>query len=151
MNTRYETTELVFAILSVAGATAACTTHGDLATVQTLASYYALVADTVRRSGGHVIKFIGDGVIVAFPVSHARDAVNDLRSLQKLGTNLWQLFDQRCSVQVKIGIGSLISGFFGPPGQERDDLYGDALNQLFKLPAGDFVISPALMRVIGAD
>ena len=110
-----------------------------------------MVADTVRRSGGHVIKVIGDGVIVAFPVSDTREAVNDLRSLQEHGTNLWQLFDQHCCVQVKIGIGSLISGLFGPPGQERDDLYGDALNQLFKLPAGDFVISPALMRVIGTD
>ena len=35
--------------------------------------------------------------------------------------------------------------------EPRPDLYGDALNQLFKLPAGDFVISPALMRVIGGD
>jgi class 3 adenylate cyclase len=151
MSTRYETTELVFAIVSVAGATAACATHGDAATVETLASYYSLVADGVRRSGGDVIKVIGDGVVVAFSVSHGREAVRDLRSLQEEGTNLWRRFDERCYLQVKIGIGSVISGLFGPPGQERDDLYGDALNQLFKLPAGDFVISPALTRLIGGE
>ena len=151
MNTRYETTELVFAILSVAGATAACATHGDVATVEMLASYYSFVGDTVHRVGGRVIKVIGDGVIVAFPVSRARAAVADLRTLQEDGTNLWRLFDQRCRVQVKVGVGSLISGLFGPPGQEREDLYGDALNQLFKLPAGDFVVSSALARVVGGD
>jgi class 3 adenylate cyclase len=151
MSTRFEATELVFAIVSVAGATAACATHGDAATVETLATYYSLIADGVRRSGGRVIKVIGDGVIVAFPVSHAREAVTDLRSLQEGGTNVWRLFDERCYLQVKVGIGSLISGSFGPPGQERDDLYGDALNQLFKLAGGDFVISPALTRVIGGE
>ena len=149
MSSRYDHTELVFAIVSVAGATAACAAHGDAATVETLASYYSLVAETIRRSEGRVIKVSGDGVITAFPVSQARAAVDDLRRLQERGTNLWQLFDQRCRVQVKVGIGRLIGGLFGPPGQEREDLYGDALNQLFKLPAADLVVAPALIRVLG--
>jgi hypothetical protein len=144
MSNPYQTADLVFAIVSVAGATATCATRGDVATVETLASYYALVADGVRRSRGEVIKVIGDGVIVVFPASQARDAVNDLRSVQEQGTALWKVADERCFVQVKVGIGSLIRGLFGPPGQERDDVYGDALNQFFKLPAGDFVIAPSL-------
>jgi len=98
-----------------------------------------------------VIKVVGDGVIVAFPVSQALGAVQCLRSLQEHGTTLWQRFDPRCRVQVKVGIGSLISGLFGPPGEEREDLYGDALNQLFKAPAGDFVMSAALSGVVDAD
>ena len=151
MSTRYENIDLVFAVLSVAGATAACATHGDEATVEALASYYSLVADKVHRERGRMIKVIGDGVIVAFPVSRVPAAVECLRSLQEQGTTLWQLFDQRCRVQVKVGIGSLISGLFGPPGEERKDLYGDALNQLFKAPAGDFVMSSALRRVVGGD
>ena len=148
---RYETTELVFAILSVAGATAACATHGDVPTVDMLARYYSLVGDAIRHSEGRVIKVIGDGIVITFPVSHAADAIVDLRSAQGRATNLWQSFDQRCRVQVKVGIGPLISGLFGPPGQERHDAYGDALNQLFKLPAGDFVVSSALARVVGGD
>jgi class 3 adenylate cyclase len=151
MSTRYENIDLVFAILSVAGATAACAAHGDVATVETLTSYYSLIADKVHRARGRVIKVIGDGVIVGFPVSSARAAVEDLRSLQEHGTNLWRLFDQRCRVQVRVGVGSLVSGLFGPPGEEREDLYGDALNQLFKVPVGDFIVSSALRRVLGGD
>jgi len=152
MSTRYENIDLVFAILSVAGATAACAARGDEATVEMLASYYSLVADKVHLERGRVIKVIGDGVIVAFPVSRAHAAVECLRSLQEHGTNLWRLqFDQGCRVQVKVGVGSLVSGLFGPPGEEREDLYGDALNQLFKAPAHDFVMSSALRRVVGGD
>ena len=68
----YEKAELVFSILSVAGSTAACAEHGDAATVDVLASYYSLVAQSIRRSDGRVIKVIGDGVTIAFPVLQAR-------------------------------------------------------------------------------
>jgi len=107
MSTRYEKIDLVFAILSVAGATAACARHGDEATVEALASYYSLVADKVNRERGRVIKVIGDSVLVTFPVSCAPAAVEGLRALQEHGTQLWQLFDQRCRVQVKVGVGSV--------------------------------------------
>jgi class 3 adenylate cyclase len=149
IDTRYESTELVFAILSVAGATAACARHGDVLTVETLTRYYSLVADTIRPAEGRVIKVIGDGIIATYPFSHPRAAVDNLRLIQERGTHLWQLFDQRCRVQAKVGIGSLVCGLIGPPGEEREDLYGDALNQLFKLPPGDLVVSRALARVVG--
>ena len=151
MGPAYENVDAVFAILSVAGATEACSTHGDEATVEMLATYYALVEDSVRRVSGRIIKVIGDGVIVAFPVSQARVAIKNLRSLQEDGTSQWQLFDQRCRLQVKVGAGSLIGGLLGPPSQKREDLYGHALNQLFKLPSGDFVVSAAMERLVGGE
>src|SRR6478672_159976 len=61
-----EKVDVVFAILSVAGAIEACAAHGDAATVETLASYYALVDNAIRRASGRVVKVIGDGVIVTF-------------------------------------------------------------------------------------
>jgi hypothetical protein len=36
----------------------------------------------------------------------------------------------------------------GPPGAERFDVYGTALNDLFKAPGGDFVITPALALLL---
>lgn len=151
MRTGCQTVDVVFAVLSVAGATAACATHGDAATVDTLTTYYSLVDETIERAGGRVIKVMGDGVIVTFPVSRARDVIEILRLLQEVATKRWQLFDPRCRLQVKVGAGTLISGLLGPPGRERDDLYGDALNQLFKLPSDDFVLSPAMKRLVSGD
>ena len=151
MSIRYENVDLVFAVVSVAGATAACATHGDQATVEVLTSYYALVANKIHSESGRVVKVVGDGVIVAFPVARAASAVECLRSIQERAKDLWQPFDERCRVQVKVGVGSLVGGLFGPPGDEREDLYGDALNQLFKAPAGEFVMSAELRRLVGSD
>jgi class 3 adenylate cyclase len=85
---RYDSTELVFAILSVTGVTAACATHGDVPTVETLTRYYSLVADTIRAADGRVVKVIGDGVIASYPVSQPRAAVDNLRFVQERGTQL---------------------------------------------------------------
>ena len=137
-------TELIFAIASVNGASAACADHGDVTTVGEISKWYALAADVTREAGGRVVKVIGDGIVLTFPPERASEAVAALRTLQRHGSELWARLDSRCRVQVKAGIGSVISGAFGPPGQERDDIYGNALNQLFKLPPADLYLSPDL-------
>jgi class 3 adenylate cyclase len=136
--------DLVFAITSVSAATAAGRAHGDLATAAVLSDYYALVAEAVAPSEGRVVKVIGDGVLVVFPLRRAKEAVGALRLLQSSATALWSAFDARCRIQVKVGSGRLASGAMGPPGAERFDIYGTALNDLFKAPWGDFVIMPEL-------
>jgi class 3 adenylate cyclase len=136
--------ELVFAITSVSGATAATRSHGDRKTVAVLSDYYALVATSTVPGGGRVVKVMGDAVLVVFPVGRAQEAVDALRLLQTSATALWSSLDARCRVQVKIGIGALVAGAMGPPGDERFDVYGTALNELFKAPAGDLVIAPDL-------
>jgi class 3 adenylate cyclase len=136
--------ELVLALLSVDGASAACATHGDAATVAVLATYYAIVADAIAATGGDVIKVMGDGVLVAFPIERARDAVAALHVAQERAGAEWRGFDARCSVVVRVTAGRVLRVSLGPPGAERPDLYGHALNQLYRLPAGEFVVAPQL-------
>lgn len=140
---------LVLALTCVPGSTAACAAQGDARTVALLSDYYALVADAAAGSGGRVIKVIGDGTLVTFPTARAREAVAALRSLQVRATSLWRGFDAGCRVEVKVGAGEIVCGLFGPPGEERPDVYGDALNRLFKSPWGEFTLTPeveALLR-----
>lgn len=151
MSARFETSDLVFAVVTVAGATAACAVHGDVPTVEVLTDHYNRVAAAIRKARGRVIKVIGDGVIAAFPVAMAAGAVKTLRDVQHDGTERWQRFDSRCRVQIKIGAGSLVTASLGPAGQEREDIYGDALNRLFKMAAGDFVLSPEMSALAGAS
>lgn len=140
--------ELVFAVTSVSAATAAGRAHGDLETAAVLAEYYALVGEAVALSEGKVVKVMGDGVLVVFPLGRAQEAVEALRILQSSATALWSEFDVRCRLQVKVGSGPLASGAMGPPGAERFDVYGTALNNLFKAPAGDFVVMPDLAALL---
>jgi hypothetical protein len=51
---------------------------------------------------------------------------------------MWRQFDERCCVQVKGRVGSVLTGMLGPPGEEHYDVIGDALNELFKAPWRDF-------------
>lgn len=144
-----EVEELVFAITSVSAATAAGRAHDDLEMAAVLAEYYALVAEGIRRSEGRVVKVIGDGVLVVFPLARANDAVAALRAVQSSANARWADVDPRCRVQIKVGSGRLATGAMGPPGAERFDIYGTALNDLFKMPAGDFVITPELAARLG--
>jgi class 3 adenylate cyclase len=133
---------LILALTHVPGSTAACAAHGDAETVAVLADYYALVADAAAAAGGRVVKVMGDAALVTFPGERAREAVESLRSLRVRGTSLWCGFDDRCRVEVKVGAGAVVCGQFGPPGEERPDIYGDALNRLFKASWAEFVLLP---------
>src|SRR5207247_268245 len=102
---------------------------------------------------GRVIKYLGDGALLTFPVHRARDAVSALREIQAAGSASWGEFDPRCRVQVKVGLGTVVGGMLGAPGDERFDIVGDALNRLFKAPwgetAGDFVVAPEVAELLG--
>ena len=141
------TTDLVFAIAHVTAATKVTVEKGDLLTAQQVNAFYTLAAETVRAAGGKVIKALGSGMLLTFPPARAHDALSALRSMQKSGTDLWQRFDSRCRVQVSVGFGRVVTGPFGPAGEERDDIYGNALNQLFKMPLEDFAVSPEFLRL----
>ncbi|HEX8068603.1 MAG TPA: hypothetical protein VF546_01540 [Pyrinomonadaceae bacterium] len=138
----------MFALTRVPGATAACAAHGDARTVALLAAYYALVAEAAAGAGGRVVKVMGDGTLVIFPAGRVRETVGALRALQARGTRLWRGFDERCRVEVKVGAGEVVCGLLGPPGDERPDIYGAALNRLFKAAWGEFVLTPEVEALL---
>ena len=139
-----EEADLVVAILSVDGLSLATTTHGDVAMVGALQTYYARVADALAPAGGTVVKVLGDGVLVTFPRAAARAAVAALRTAQEVTTAHWQAVEPRCRVAVRAGVGPVVRAALGPPGATRPDVYGATLNALWRLPAGAWVLTPAL-------
>ena len=122
--------------------TKACADQGDAATFAVLQAYYTLAAEAAGAAGGRFIKPMGDGVLLTFPPDRAAAALEALRTFQQRGTALWQGFDARCHVQVKVGTGSVVVGMLGAPGEERLDVVGAALNALFKSPWQDFSVAP---------
>jgi class 3 adenylate cyclase len=132
---------LLIAATRVPGSTKACTAHGDLATFATLQTYYAIAAEEAAGAGGRFVKAMGDSVLLTFPLDRTDGAVAALHHLQERATILWRQFDQRCYVQVKGRVGSVLAGMLGAPGEEHFDVVGDAVNQLFKAPWHDFDVS----------
>ncbi len=148
--TEFALEPLVLALATVDGTTVACRTHGDRETATVLAHYYALAADSVADVGGRVVKVIGDGVLLTFPLPRAKEAVAALRQLQAAGTALWSAFDSACKVRIKVDSGTVATGMMGPPGAEHFDVYGTALNELFRAPGGAFTVLPALAVALGS-
>jgi class 3 adenylate cyclase len=140
---------LVLALTHVNGATAACAAHGDAAALAAIRDGYALWAAAAARAGGEVVKGLGDGVLMAFPPERARDAVDAVREARVAVEARWRRLDDRCRAEAKLGLGTVLRGAFGPPGDPREDLYGDALNRLFKPPWGEMVVTEELEKEIG--
>lgn len=129
---------LLLAVTRVPGSTLACAARGDAAMFAALEAYYAIAAQVTRDAGGRFVKAMGDTILLTFPLEHADAAVAGLSELQQRGTTMWRQFDERCCVQVKGRVGSVLTGMLGPPGEEHYDVIGDALNELFKAPWRDF-------------
>ncbi len=143
-----KTVELILAVTHVLSYTKACKAHGDADTFTLLSRYYAAVADAATRVDGRVIKVLGDAVLLTFPVDRCREVVETVRELQENTSEMWQRFDDDCRVQVKVGVGAVVCGDLGPPGDERFDIVGDALNRLFKAPWGDFELTPEVVALV---
>jgi class 3 adenylate cyclase len=139
---------LVLAITQVAGATAAIVEHGDESTLHTArAANVPLVAATILANG-RVVKMLGEGMLLSFPADQAQEAVAALRTARDQASAIWQQFDRRCNVQVKMTIGNVLAGATGAPADLRFDVYGHALHELFKVPASEFVLLPELAELV---
>jgi class 3 adenylate cyclase len=139
---------MVFAITSVMGSTKACAARGDAAWFRVLAEYYTMLAMAIHPAEGKFVKGMGDGTLLVFPEEKVGDAVAVLKALHQDVTALWRAFDASCRFHVKIGRGTIVTGLLGAPGEERFDVVGDALNQLFKAKSEDLYISPDVAALL---
>jgi class 3 adenylate cyclase len=136
--------ELILAMTRVLASTKACADQDDESVFILLSQYYKVVASEAAKAGGRFIKGMGDGTLLTFPADDPHAVLETLRDLQMKANDLWQQFDRQCHVQLKVGIGTVVSGMLGAPGEERHDIIGDALNKLIKAPWNDFEITAEL-------
>ena len=127
---------LALALTCVFGETRALADHGDAATLEIILKHHAQIAAAAAKVGARVVKYMGSGALLTFPEQRVREAVAALRALQVDGTRLWSAFDSRCSVRVNVTAGTTIAGMFGAGEHARYDVFGHAVNQLFKAPWG---------------
>jgi class 3 adenylate cyclase/ribosomal protein L40E len=98
---------------------------------ETVASYQRAVADAITRFGGHVAKYLGDGVMAFFgyPEAHDNDAERAARASLAILDSIANLDEQpaRPKLSARIGIhsGAVVVG----AGAGKDaDVFGDAPN-----------------------
>ena len=132
---------LLFADL--VGSTTSADSQDPERTRKMLDRFYDAMAGEVRRAGGTIEKFVGDGVTAAFgvPISHEDDAERALHCAVSMQQRMAELFGGRLELRVGVNTGEVVSG----RARERSSFVsGDTVNVTKRLeegaPAGGILV-----------
>ena len=129
--------------------------------LELLTSYKDICATLIESYGGHVLRYVGDGVLATFGYPRARDddaaraVTTGLMLAKEIGKLVTPKGDQ---LEVRIGIatGLVIAGdLVGDAAVERHSLVGEAPNLAARLQAeasaGEVLIADATAKIIGGQ
>jgi adenylate cyclase len=139
---------IVFLDLSVFARDAARRTELEIADI--IDSYYERVAERTNAAGGTVVKFIGDGALLAFPTERADDAVDALLGLRAEIDRWLAEAGWLSRLMVKAHAGTVIAGDYGARGAKRFDVIGNVVNVAARLPR-PFHVTPQVFRLLSSE
>jgi class 3 adenylate cyclase/predicted ATPase len=122
-----------------------------------ISAYQTCVADTVRRFGGFVARYMGDGVLIYFgyPAAHEDDAERAVRSGLELIDAVATLPPPE-PLQVRIGVATgmvVVGDLVGSGEAQEHDIVGETPNLAARLQAiaepNTVVIAEATLRLLG--
>jgi len=139
---------MVMAVADMEGFVKLSRAMTDRSLFEILDGFYEQFQSPVTATGGRVVKFMGDAALLCFPGDRAAEAVEALRAIQSR-TQAWlQERGAPFPVQVKAHVGTVVCGPMGLAGDKRFDIVGRAVMELFRMPAGTFVLSPDLEEAL---
>jgi adenylate cyclase len=100
----------------------------------------------LEKSGGQILKFIGDAILVVFPAENASNAVLSLLSFKE-SCELWlENRGKKNRMIIKAHIGEVIAGYMGSDNYKWPDIIGQAVNLCATLNSNGFAMTPELFR-----
>ena len=120
-----------------------------LALAEIIDEYYHRVAAAVAAAGGKVVKYIGDGSLIVFPLDRADAGVLSLLDLKRdVDAGFRELgWDSR--LVVKVHAGEVVAGPFGP--ERRFDVIGREVNVAATLATRGFALSAEAFRSLASE
>src|SRR6201997_5098137 len=129
--------------------------------LELLTSYKDICATLIESYGGHVLRYVGDGVLATFGYPRARedDAARAVSTGLMLAAEIGKLVTPKGNqLKVRIGIatGLVVAGdLVGAAAVERHSLVGEAPNRAARLQgaasAGDVLIAETTAKIIGGQ
>lgn len=136
----------VIAFVDIAGYTQNARNRPNLELAAFHDGYYSLVAEAGAASGGRVVKYLGDGALLTWPEAGADRAVKAMLALRAAARRWMAEAGWRCDLIVKVHCGDVVEGPFGPPGDRRHDVIGNAVAIAARLETRSFAISADAFR-----
>lgn len=118
---------------------------------QLLSGYYEYLGDIVAGANGRVIKFMGDAALLLFPDSAVDAGMMALLKLQNEGDRYLAGKGIPCRHHIRAHFGTVIEGDLGTRAEKRPDILGSAVNAVFLLKTGGFVITPEAFRKLNKE
>ncbi len=110
--------------------TAMKTDQGEAGWLSTYGWFFDLLGQSIVRSGGNIVKYLGDGIMAVFPDDHAAEAINWSILIQEEMALARAKNLVRCSCSVGIAFGELVE-FDSPMGGK--DYIGTVADRAFRL------------------
>ncbi len=107
----------------------------------TIDEFYERVSDAVERAAGTLIKFIGDAALIVFRPEDLAPAVAMLLALKPDVDAFMEGAGWQCRLTVRVHLGPVVAGPFGPRQAKRFDVIGVTVNAGAKLPSTGVTIS----------
>jgi class 3 adenylate cyclase len=129
--------------------------------LELLTTYKDTCATLIERYGGHVLRYVGDGVLATFGYPRARedDAARAVATALVLAKEIGELTTpkgDRLEVRIGIATGLVVAGdLVGDAAVEKHSLVGEAPNLAARLQneaaPGEVLIAEATAKIIGAQ
>lgn len=131
--------ERAFLFLDVVGSTAYAETHGDFAAQELLKAVFAAIAEPVRRHRGQVDDYIGDQIIVSWPLERGTENARcvacafTIRAVLQRDRHLWiQRFGHVPELRAALHGGSVVTAEVGVD-RHKIAYFGDVMNATARL------------------
>jgi len=109
-----------------------------------MSQFQTICYNIIDNSGGQIIKFMGDGILIIFPGHIANSAVQVLKELQVRIDRFIKAFCPDCLFIVKAHYGLTVCGKIGKDNHKQLDIIGKVVHHTFKMESDGFAISEAL-------
>lgn len=144
----HDVQRLVICFIDLSGFARDAEHREDAHIAEILDAYYELVGTHVSAAGGRVVKVIGDGALLAFPVERVDDGVDAVLSLRRDVDAMLSKRGWMSCLVAKVHVGDVVCGLFGPAGDKRFDVIGTEVNATARLPTRQVALSVEAFRAL---
>ncbi|MSQ23086.1 MAG: adenylate/guanylate cyclase domain-containing protein [Chloroflexi bacterium] len=114
-----------------------------------LDEFYRLTERVIEAAGGLVIKFIGDGVLIAFPKELADPGIIALLRLKQDAEAWFRTRGIDSGLHVNVHFGEVTMGKMGSV--DRLDIIGETVNICASLPHQGVTLTPQAFRCLSSE
>ena len=121
--------------------------------IHALNRYFYRMDAIVRRRGGYVDNYMGDGLLAIFgavdgtstPLDAVLAGIEMLDAVRELGPYYAGIYGQSFRIGIGVHYGNAVLGSIGPPGCDRTTAIGDAVNLASRIEAANKVLGTSFL------